>query len=567
MATLLQMLGVTHHAGDAVLFRDVDLTLDDGTRMGLVGHNGSGKSTLLDLLDGRREPDAGEVVRARSARIGRVEQFLPASIAQLRLVDAAMATDDGERVERWRAEATLHSLGFSEGELDIPAHALSGGQQNRLMFARAVMREPDLLLLDEPTNHLDLATLRVFETYLNGHRGAYLLVSHDRAFLDTVTTSTAFLRDGRLYRFAAPYSAAQAEFDAADDAARRARAAEERKIDALRVSAKRLATWGKVYDNEALSKRAKSMEKRIERLEAERTFVSRGSPLELSVDLGESRAKEVVRFERLDVTPGGGSGPVLFRVDEVLIRPGERVALLGANGTGKSSLIRMLTSACRGRPVDGIRVSPQTALGYYDQELAEAASEASMHEFLVARSPAGEQTVRARLIAAGFPYRDHGKSMASLSGGERARVLFLLLSLEAPNFLVLDEPTNHIDMKGRLELERELCASSAALLVTSHDRRFLDTVADRFLLIERGRLVEIGDARAFYDALEGGRRSPSPPPAAPARDRDDDTDALERIVELEGLIAADEARKPKFRKPKLVAEWRAELERLYRRLE
>jgi len=341
----------------------------------------------------------------------------------------------------------------------------------------------------------------------------------------------------------------------------------------MRESAKRLATWGKVYDNEKLAKRAKVMERRIERLESERTFVSRGSPLELSVDLGESRAKEAVRFERLQVTPGGAPGQTLFRIDEVLIRPGERVALLGANGAGKSSLIRMLTSACRGGAIDGIRVSPQTVLGYYDQELAEAASEASMHEFLIERSPVGEQAVRARLIAAGFPYRDHGKSMATLSGGERARVLFLLLSLKAPNFLVLDEPTNHIDMKGRLELEQELCSGTAAVLITSHDRRFLDTVAERFLLIQGGRLIEIGDPRVFYDAPEAARPHVAPKPHLPSTGVTTDSegveeaDALERIVELEALIAADEARKPKFRKPRLVAQWRAELERLYRRLD
>jgi ATPase subunit of ABC transporter with duplicated ATPase domains len=437
------------------------------------------------------------------------------------------------------------------------------------MFARAVVSEPDLLLLDEPTNHLDLATLRYFESYLRSYRGAFLIVSHDREFLDAVTLETIVLRDAGLHRFALPYSAAEVELDAADDAAQRARAAEERKIEALRVSAKRLATWGRVYDNEALAKRAKAMEKRIERLEDERTFVSRGSPLELRVDLSESRAKEVIRLEDFVVTPGGAIGPRLFAVDELLVRPGDRLALLGANGAGKSSLIRMLTAACRGAAVPGVRVSPQTTLGYYDQELTEAASEASMHDFLVARSPCGDQTVRSRLIAAGFAFRDHGKSMAVLSGGERARVLFVLLSLSAPNFLVLDEPTNHIDIAGRVELERELLSSGATLLITSHDRRFLDTVASRFVLIEGGRLVEIGDPSAFYEAPDRLQRKAPDARAsiAETRARADDTAVLERIVELEALIEADAARKPKFRKPRQVEVWRRELEALYERLD
>jgi len=565
------MLKVAHHAGETMLFSDIDLTLRDGVRAGLVGHNGSGKSTLLDLLDGTREPDSGEVTRARSLRIGRVEQFLPEAIERLPLVDAVMRAHAPvvgrpatEPIERWRAEATLSKLGFATDELDRRGGTLSGGQRNRLMFARAVVREPDLLLLDEPTNHLDLETLRIFEDYLLGYAGAYLLVSHDRAFLDAVTTTTLVLRDARIYRFDLPYTAARRELDAADDAARRTRESEERKIEALRVSAKRLATWAKVYDSEKFAKRAKSMEKRIERLEGQRTFVTEGSPLELSVDLGASRAKEVVRLENLDVTPGGLGGKTLVHVDEFLIRPGERVGLLGANGVGKSSLIRMLTRACRGEAIDGIRVSAQTRLGYYDQELAEAESSASMHDFLVARAPVGDHIVKSRLIAAGFPYRDHGKSMSVLSGGERARVLFILLSLNAPNFLVLDEPTNHIDMQGREELEAELNASGAAVLITSHDRRFLDRVAERFVLAEHARLIEITDPEKFYSAP---RSTPLPTSTAARARASAPTGVLERIVEIESLLEADLARKPKFQKPKLQHEWRAELATLYARLE
>jgi len=563
MATLLQMLDVSHHAGDRALFQNIDFTLGEGVRAGLVGHNGCGKSTFLDLLTGSVEPDRGEVIRARSARIGRVEQFLPSEIASLALVEAVQ-WGSGPAIERWLAEAILTGLGFSGDELGFRTGQLSGGQQNRLMFARAVVREPDLLLLDEPTNHLDLATLRIFEEFLAGYRGGFLIVSHDRAFLDAVTSQTVFLRDGRLHHFDAPYSAARVALEAADDAARRARESEERRIETLRASAKRLATWGKVYDNEGLAKRAKNMEKRVERLEAERTFVSPGSPLALTVDLAGSRAKEVLRVEQLAVTPGGRGGSTLFHVESLLLRPGERVALLGANGVGKSSLIRMLTAACRGDSIDGVRVSPQTRLGYYDQELAEAASDMPIEAFVIERAPVGDQIVRSRLIAAGFPYRDHGKSMAVLSGGERARVLFLVLSLNRPNFLVLDEPTNHIDMDGRLELEADLVASGAAVLITSHDRRFLDAVTQRFLIVEGGRLRECNDPGTFYASPQAR------PPVAAAVARNEPPVAagvLERIVELESLLEADLARKPKFQKPKLQAEWRRELESLYPRLD
>ncbi|NJN50617.1 MAG: ABC-F family ATP-binding cassette domain-containing protein [Gammaproteobacteria bacterium] len=306
------------------------------------------------------------------------------------------------------------------------------------------------------------------------------------------------------------------------------------------------------------------MEKRVQRLESERTFVSAGSGLELQVELSSVRSKEVIRIEGLAVTPGGQPGPTLCEIEQLLIRPGERLALLGANGVGKSSLIRMITAACRGEARVGIRVSEQTQLGYYDQELVEADSEASIAEFLVERAPVGDQVVRARLIGAGFPYRDHGKAVSVLSGGERARVLFVLLSLRRPNFLILDEPTNHIDVKGRVELEEQLLASGATVLVTSHDRYFLGAVSERFLLIRDGRLQEIGDPAEFYESPE---RIPATAPGAAESQAAVPGDPLTRLVELEALLAADLERKPKFQKPRLQAQWRTEIAALYRRLD
>ncbi len=291
------------------------------------------------------------------------------------------------------------------------------------MFARAVIAEPELLLLDEPTNHLDLATLRVFESCLAGYRGAFVLVSHDRAFLDAVTDETWFLRDGRLWCFDLSFSDARNALDEADAAARRSREAEDRKIEAIRASAKRLAIWGRDFDNEKFAKRAKSMEKRADRLEAERTFVTRGSPLDLTLDMNSVKSKEVVRIERLDVAPLAAPEVVLFNVELLLLRPGERVALLGANGAGKSTFIRLLTSVFRGADAAGIRVSPQARLGYYDQELDEATSDSTLVDFITRRVDVVDDVVRRRLINAGFPYRDHDKRLADMSGGERARAV------------------------------------------------------------------------------------------------------------------------------------------------
>ena len=567
MSTLLQARGVTHGVGERNLFKELDFTVSVGARIGLVGHNGCGKSTLLDFLAAVRTPDAGEIVIRRGLVIGRVEQFLPQTTAGRKVVDAVLERlPDGPTDQRWRAETLLAQLGIETTAFDLAAGDLSGGQQNRLMFARAVIAEPELLLLDEPTNHLDMATMRVFESFLNAYRGAFVLVSHDRAFLDAVAAATWFLRDGRLWCFELPFSDARAALAEADNAARHSRDAEERKIETIRASAKRLAIWGRDFDNEKFARRARSMERRAERLEAEKTFVSQGSPLDLTLDLASVRSKEVIRVENLRVAPALAPEHPLFDIELLLIRPGERVALLGANGVGKSTFIRMLTGTFRGAAARGIHLSPQARLGYYDQELDEATSDGSLVDFIIKQVDVTDDVVRRRLINAGFPYRDHHKRLATMSGGERARALFIVLSLKAPNFLILDEPTNHIDIDGKEQLEDQLCNSGAAVLITSHDRRFLDTVAQRYLLIRGRRMFEVSDPAEFYAVPDNTAQPRHVAPASPPTGRGIDDDVLARIVELESLLEADLARKPKFRKPDLQQRWRAELMTLYPRL-
>jgi heme-transporting ATPase len=303
MTMLLQARSVGVSRGANELFSDLDFTANSGDRIGVVGHNGSGKTTLLRLLAGELSPERGEIIRKRNLRLAMVEQFLPERLLKVSLRDAV--AENAPADESWRADAVLSELGFAIPEMDRASGEFSGGQQNRLMLARTLVAEPELLLLDEPTNHLDLATLLVFESLLGRFPGALILVSHDREFLDAVTNTTFLLRDSRGYRFTLNYSDAMSALTEMDEAHARTRAAEERKISALRDSAKRLATWGKVYDSEKFARRAKSMERRIERLEEDRTFVSDGSPLELQLELGETRAKQALAIENFPVEVPG----------------------------------------------------------------------------------------------------------------------------------------------------------------------------------------------------------------------------------------------------------------------
>jgi ATPase subunit of ABC transporter with duplicated ATPase domains len=567
MSTLLAVRDLALARASRPLFDGLEFAVASGDHVGLVGHNGSGKSSLLALLARREEADRGRVEHAHAMALAMVEQFLPEAVAALPACDAVLeALPVGARDERYRAEVLLAELGLDVAHFATAAGDLSGGQQNRLMLARAMIGEPDLLLLDEPTNHLDLATLRVFEDFLLSRpQLAWVLVSHDRRFLDRVTDRTLFLRDGRLAAFDLPFSQARSALAERDEAEALAAAAEEREIRRLRTSAKRLAIWGRQHDNEKFSRRARSMEKQIDRLEAERTEVSRGNPLDLELELGDARSRRLLAVEDLDVHAGGRTTePVLLHVEGLTVRPGERLALLGRNGAGKSSLIRTLLAS----DDEAVRFSPQCRIGYYDQELETVSADAPMADWLARTADVSDERARNTLIHAGFPYPRHDTPVRRLSGGERARLLFLVQSLTRPNLLILDEPTNHIDIEGREQLEAALLDSGAAILVTSHDRDFVETVAERFLLIEDGRLREIPHPARYHDAPEAPVRTTEPSPDAAAAPRaDPGEDVLARIVELEEKLAADRARKPKFQKPDRQANWAAEIEALYARLD
>ncbi|MCY4322995.1 MAG: ABC-F family ATP-binding cassette domain-containing protein [Gammaproteobacteria bacterium] len=563
MSLLLQARINSHSEGGRLLFADLSLSIGRGDRLALVGHNGCGKSTLLALLAGHRAPDDGEVRPQKGLRLAQVEQFIPSRLTRSTVLEAVLDASLGAR-ESWRAEALLFQLGFGANDLTTALQNLSGGRQTLVLVARTMLRDPDLMLLDEPSNHLDLDALVALERRLLAFQGAFVIVSHDRRFLDRVTRETLFMRDQAILRIRRPYSEAKRRLDAADEAARAARDAEEKRIDSLRRSAQRLAQWGRDFDNEDLSKRAKAMKRRIERLEDERTFVTSGSPLELSLELGTSRSKLALKIEETWVPHPADPTKHLFRVPETALRNGDRVALLGENGVGKSTFIRMIVEAAAApERTTELRLSPQTKLGYFDQELAEVVGEQRMIDFVLKRVPHDSHTVTARLGRAGFDETDRNKPLSVLSGGERARLMFTVISMSAPNFLILDEPTNHLDIEGREHIEAELERSKATLLITSHDRLFAQTLANRFLWIREGRLIEVPSPEAYFEA---SRVTELPPRAPKDVSPSSEDETLERIVELEGKIEAMLRRKAKHQKPERVAHWRAEVSRLNAKL-
>jgi ATPase subunit of ABC transporter with duplicated ATPase domains len=574
MSTLIQCKKVSYSAGTKPLFDEIDLTISaagsEPFKAGLVGHNGSGKSSLVSLLSKSRQPDSGEVVLSKDLRLETVEQFIDPALNELSVAQALAAKlpRSEQAFSEYKTSILLEQLAFSTDEFDYKVADLSGGQQNRLMFARALITEPNFILFDEPTNHLDINTILVFEEYLKHRLAAgFIVISHDREFLDSVTTQTLFLRDQRLLRIDLPFTLASEKLFEQDKADAARRQEEEKNIKRLRASAKQLATWGKVYDNEKLARKAKSMEKRIVKLEEAKTFVTRGSNLKLTIDVSRSRANRMIQIEKADIVPPGSDTDILFHIDDFFVRPGERVALLGANGAGKTTLIKkIMEQSGDGRGVKESRLvkfNPQCQIGYYDQELENLDNSVSLLQTLRNNCDSTEEVYSASLIHSGFPYRELDKKVEVLSGGEKARLMFLIIKLNQPNFLILDEPTNHIDIQGKEELESQIMESGATTLITSHDRRFVDNICDRYLLIDKGELREIHNPEQFYQStIEKISTERDSKTANMARIPESEEEILKRIVELESKLEADLQRKPKHQKPGLQAQWREEIDLL-----
>lgn len=565
MSTLLTAQSLRVDTAFGTLFDSLSFTLKKGDRIGLLGDNGCGKSTLLKVLDGTDSPAAGTVSLAGHCMMARVEQHLPDAIYPLTMLDAVLAQlPAAERDSlRWKAETLLASMGFTPQDTALQSSTLSGGQHTRLLLARALISEPDLLLLDEPSNHLDLPTMLWLEQFLQNWTGCFVLVSHDRQLLDAVTNGSWILRDKTLHYFALPCTAARKALVAKDESDALRHKAEQKEIDRVAASAKRLATWGKVYDNEDLARKAKQMEKQVERLKESQTEVTAGSQWTLTLRGDALRADRLLEMDNLDVPPAPGL-PALFRVDIARLKSGDRVAIIGRNGCGKSSLMKLIWQQCRAeQSTDTLKLHPRVAPGYYDQTLHQLPDDAPLLDALEPFAP-NPQDRKMALISAGFPWARHGQLVNTLSGGERSRLLFVGLTLARYSLLMLDEPTNHLDMEGKEALADTLQQFEGGVLLVSHDRQLITQSCNRFWLIEDGKLSEWHDADAVFERLRESSGLTQSVDTALPRDETPSAydDVLERLVALETLLAEDLARKPKHQKPQLQAQWRKEIEDL-----
>jgi ATP-binding cassette subfamily F protein 3 len=520
------------------------LLIRPGDRLALVGPNGTGKSTALRLLAGDLQPDSGDVRVLGRASVAYLRQSQELSGAgtvldalmepfadlqkvhdELLALEGRLAQGDpgelaryGELQERYqrgggyqleaRVKRLTSDVGFAEADLARSIDTLSGGERGRLELAKVLVRQPDLLLLDEPTNHLDLAAIERLETYLSEYEGAFVLVSHDRAFIRAVCTEIVELENGKLTRYPYRYDKyvveRAARLERAETEYRRQKEHVEKTEDFIRRNLAGQKT------KQAQSRR-KMLEK-LERLERPDDSWEHAGKIALSFQTGgDLGSKETIRAPRLTV---GYPGAAILQDVTVNIYRGDKVGIVGPNGAGKSTLLKTLIGELP--PLEGrVDIGTGVRIGYFDQKLSTLDEALTlMDEIRSVRADLSPEVVRQYLAKFRFFGDDPFRTVRGLSGGERSRLAMAKIMLFPRNVLVLDEPTNHLDIPARETLEDALSAYEGTLITVSHDRYFLDRICTRLLVIE-GTHVEshLGNYSDWRNRQK--HAAPAPRPVAP----------------------------------------------------
>ena len=476
---------------------EVRFSLEPGDRVALLGANGAGKSTLVKTLVGEIAPLDGERILHPAAKIGYFAQHTVESLREHETPIqhlARLADKQPEQVLRdW-----LGRWDFPGERAFDPVEGFSGGERARLALALIAWQRPNVLLLDEPTNHLDLANIFRLERWLTATARDVpaIIASHDRDFLDAVTNRTLFLRPTASRFFALPFTPAREALDE-EDAATAAQAERELKeASKLRKQAAKLTNIGINSGSDLLTVKAKYLKDRAARIEAGVREAHRERSGEIRLANRGSHARVLLGLENVEVTTPDGVG--LFRIDKLHLFQGDRIVLLGANGAGKSQLVKLIHRAMTGEEVPGVRTTPSLVLGYMDQALSMLPVRETAEDFLSTRFRLPDQRVKSLLAAAGFPIEKQNRPIDEMSYGQRARLALLALRLTEPNFYLMDEPTNHVDIAGQEALEAEVLEHEATTVLVSHDRRFVRNLGTRFAEIRGRRLVEVDGPEAFF---------------------------------------------------------------------
>ena len=523
--------------------------IDQGERVGLLGRNGAGKTTLFKILTGELDYDEGEVAIAPGKGIGLISQIpvyppeytvydvLQTAFERLHAMEREMAElaermahdSDSAILRRYdKLSAAFEAAGGYDTDTELNKvcngllisqdmrgqlfSSLSGGEKTRVNLARLILEDTDILLLDEPTNHLDLRATEWLEEYLDRYKGTVLAISHDRWFLDRVVKRVIEIQDGKAEFYPGNYSFYAVEKERRYEEKLKQYEKEQAKIEQLQTAADKLHLWA-FMGNDKLHKRAFSMEKRIERL---RKTDKPKKERRLDIRFGERdfQGDEVLFIKGLEK---GFDGRTLFRDVDLLVEGGERIALLGDNGTGKSTFIKMIME--EELPDSGkIRRGPTVKIGYLPQIIHFDRPERNLVDTMLYAQDCTTQTARNRLASFNFRGEDVFKPVSALSGGEQSRLRLCMLMDDKINLLILDEPTNHLDIASREWIEEAVTDYEGTLLFVSHDRYFIKQFATRIWMIQDGHIIDFrGTFEEFREFQERQKQLELAAGTTPAR--------------------------------------------------
>jgi ATP-binding cassette subfamily F protein 3 len=540
---LLNAHDLTKTWGGRLTLDHIDLVIQDGARIGLVGPNGAGKSTLLRLLAGLDDDYAGEVTRQRDARVAYLEQRIteeertplqlalasrpdlaeveaelaqveaefarPEVIADSRLMERALSRQ--ERLLRRYSEMggagfasearqRMRELGLPEPAIEAPLATLSGGQRKLAALAACLLQRPTVLLLDEPETHLDLEGRALLERVIREFEGAVVIVSHDRYLLDETVSEIAELERGGITLWPGSYSAYAVARELALQRQQEQFVTQRKEIARMEEAIARFKLWASLVPNERHIKQARNMQRRIDRMDKVERPVLQRRRMALALRSNVRSGQKVMELRGASVILG--ERIVLLDVN-LLIQRGEHVGVIGPNGAGKSVLIRTLLGA--EALVEGKRwAGPSVSVGYFAQGDETLDLGKTPLDLVRNEKPLYDNQAMAQLGRFLFTYEQARQPARSLSGGERSRLQLLLLMLRAPNLLVLDEPTNHLDIESLEVLEAALETYDGTVVAVSHDRYFLDRIADRIVEVRGGEMRSFdGGYSAWRETQDG----------------------------------------------------------------
>ena len=537
---ILNATNISKSFGSNEIIKDANFLVNEHEKVAIVGVNGAGKTTLLKILTGEERADSGNVILAKDAKLGYLRQINNVD-STLSIIDELYTVIEhilnmekrmlemqeqmqhlsGEELEALYSSYTalthsyelmdgyaakskvigiLKGLGFDENDFERKINTLSGGQKTRVFLAKLLLEEPDIILLDEPTNHLDLRSIEWLESYLLNYKGAVIIVSHDRYFLDKIVSKVIDIENAEVQMYSGNYSDFSAKKKMLLDAKMKEYLNQQQEIKHQEAVITKL----KQFNREKSIKRAESRQKQLEKIDRVEAPVTHIENMKLSLDISKESGKDVLTVHDLSKS---FDEKHLFSNINFEIKRGERVAIIGDNGTGKTTLLKIingLLSPDTGEVIYGSNVS----IAYYDQEHQVLHMDKTLFDEISDTYPEMNNTqIRNILAAFLFTGEDVFKKIGDLSGGERGRVSLVKLMLSKANFLLLDEPTNHLDILSKDVLESALNSFPGTICYVSHDRYFINKTATRILDLTGNRLLNYIGNYDYYiekrEAVEG----------------------------------------------------------------